>query len=550
MRVDDARRARVLPILVTLGLLVPAAVAGCTSSASAPDDLVLPVAVGLQRDEAGLQQWLQQAADPSSVDFLKPLTTAQVATQFGASPQDAATALKALQSKGFVGALDASGSILIGTMPANQAEAAFDVKIEQKVDNGVTYAYPSRAPKVPSDLSSVVADVAGLARTITGTGSSGAASAPATADVQCPGLADAAARMAMITGADGLRSSGVDGSGVRLAILEVAAVSQASLDAAKACAGLAIPPVTATLVGTTQVADLVPDSSEPVLDVLAASALAPGLDAILAYQFDPYSSIVFPLATVVGDALEADGPDILSTSIGFCEATQMSGDLSIAEWLLAVGAAGGLTTVASAGDTGSSACAPADESESVLYPATSAYATAVGGTTVATGSTSGLQQAVWNADGNAGGGAQTSTLPRPWYQASVPGPSNRIVPDVASVAAPSEFPPIPTCTDSGCQLRQVGGTSAAAPTVAAGLALVLQDLRQQRGSQALRLGLANPALYSLASGADSGALSDVTEGNNDLYSVGCCTAAVGYDPASGWGWLNFGTLARDYARWS
>lgn len=529
-------------------MLVPTAVAGCTSSTGAPDDLLLPVAVGLQRDEAGLRQWLQQAADPSSADFQQPLTAAQIAAQFGASPQDAATALAALQAKGFVGALDASGSILIGTMPASQAEAAFDVKIEQKVDNGVTYAYPSRAPKVPRELSSVVVDVAGLARTITGTGS--AASAPASADVQCPGLSDAAARMATIAGADALRSSGVDGSGVRLAILEVATVSQASLSAARACSGLVIPPVTATLVGTTQVTDLVPDSSEPVLDVLAASALAPGLDGIVAYQFDPYGSIVLPLATVVDDALAANGPDVLSTSVGFCEATQMPGELSIAEWLLAVGAAGGLTTVASAGDTGSSACAPTDESESVLYPATSAYATAVGGTTVAAGSTGGQQQVVWNADGNAGGGAQTSTLPRPWYQASVPGPSNRIVPDVASVAAPSEFPPIPICTAAGCQMQQVGGTSAAAPTVAAGLALVLQDLRQQRGSQHLRLGLVNPVLYSLPSGAGSGALSDVTEGNNDLYSVGCCQAAVGYDPASGWGWVNFGNLAGEYSRWS
>lgn len=549
MRVDDARRARVLPILVTLGLLVPGSVAGCTSSTGAPDDLLLPVAVGLQRDSAGLQQWLQQATEPSSADFLKPLTAAQVAAQFGASPQDAATALQALQAKGFVGALDASGSILIGTMPASQAEAAFDVKIEQKVDNGVTYAYPLRAPKVPDDLSSVVTDVAGLARTITGTGSA-AASAPGSTEVQCPGLSAAAARMAMIAGADELQSSGVDGSGVRLAILEVAAVSQASLDAAKACSGLAIPAVTTTLVGTTQVSDLVPDSSEPVLDVLAASALAPGLDGIVAYQFDPYSSMVFPVAAVVGDALAANGPDILSTSVGFCEATQMPGELSIAEWLLAVGAAGGLTTVASAGDTGSSACAPANESESVLYPATSAYASAVGGTTVAAGSASGQQQAVWNADGNAGGGAQTSTLPRPWYQASVPGPGNRIVPDVASVAAPSEFPPIPICTASGCQLQQVGGTSAAAPTVAAGLALVLQGLRQQRGSQGLRLGMVNPVLYSLASGGGSGALADVTEGNNDLYSVGCCQAAVGYDAASGWGWVDFGTLVAAYPKGS
>ena len=542
MRKSHARRP--LPILMSLGLLVPGALAGCASSTGASGDLLLPVAVGLQRDTAGLEQWLQQAADPTSADFLKPLTAAQVAAQFGASADAAATALQALEAKGFVGALDASGSILIGTMPVSEAESTFDVKIEQKVDNGVTYAYPSRAPKVPGDLGSVVSEVAGLARTVTGTGSA-PASAPTGTDLQCPGLSDAATKLATISGAGSLHSAGIEGSGVRLAILEVAAISQASIEAAKACSGLAIPPVTSTLVGATQGSDLVPDSSEPVLDVLAASALAPGLDGIVAYEFDPYGSIVFPLAAVVGDALAANGPDILSTSVGFCEATEMAGELSIAEWLLAVGAAGGLTTVASAGDTGSSACAPQEENESVLYPATSSYATAVGGTTVDAGS-NGNQQVVWNADGNAGGGAQSSTLPRPWYQASVPGPGNRIVPDVSSIAAPSQFPPIPLCDASGCQLQQVGGTSAGAPTVAAGLALVLQRLRQQRGSADLRLGMVNPVLYSLASRLGAGVISDVTEGSNDLYSVGCCQAAVGYDAASGWGWLDFRALAAAY----
>lgn len=538
---------------MTLGLLVPGALAGCTNSTGASPDLLLPVAVGLQRDTAGLDQWLQQATDPSSPDFLKSLTAAEVAAKFGASPDASASALETLKAKGFVGGLDPSGSILIGTMPASQAESTFRVKIEQKQDTGVTYVYPAKAPKVPDELAGVVTEVAGLTRTVPAPDSSTAsAPTPDVASVQCPGVAKAASGLTTIYGADGLRSSGSDGSGVTMAILEVAAVSQTSIEAAKACSGLTIPPVTSTLVATTQASGLVAGSTEPILDVLAAAAMAPGLDGIRAYEFDPYSSIVFPLAAVVGDALQPGGPDFLSTSVGFCEARQAAADLAVAEWLLAVGAAGGLTTVASAGDTGSSACAPQDTAEAVLYPASSAYATAVGGTALASDSANGRQQVVWNADGNAGGGAQTSTLPRPWYQQSVPGPGNRIVPDVSSIAAPTQFPPIPSCDASGCQLQRVGGTSAGAPAVAAGLALVLQQLRQQRGSKDLRLGMVNPVLYSLASSgvADSPAVVDVTEGSNDLYSVGCCQAAVGYDPASGWGWVNFGALATAYPKGS
>ena len=62
--------------------------------------------------------------------------------------------------------------------------------------------------------------------------------------------------------------------------------------------------------------------------------------------------------------------------------------------------------------------------------------------------------------------------------------------------------------------------------------------------------MTNPFLYALASSQAAGPSSvfgDVTNGNNDLYAVGCCQAAAGYDAASGLGWINFGALARAYS---
>ncbi len=97
----------------------------------------------------------------------------------------------------------------------------------------------------------------------------------------------------------------------------------------------------------------------------------------------------------------------------------------------------------------------------------------------------------------------------------------------------------------------VGGTSAATPLLAGGIALVDQDLRMH-GRQ--DLGLANSLFYSL--GASSSAATvfyDVTQGNDDLgpflaggngEPLGCCTAAVGYDQASGWGSVNVSTFAQ------
>jgi subtilase family serine protease len=543
---------RLLPVTAAIGLLLSGTLVGCSTASSSSTDLLLPVAIGLQRDHAGLDKWLQQAANPDSSQFLETLTADAVAEKFGAQPDAAAAVLQTLQAQGFVGELDPSGSILIGTMPATSAESFFRVKIRQTEENGVTYVSPAEAPKIPEEFKGVVTEVIGLARTLSRTDSSPSpTSTPDVAAAQCPGLSKAASRVQRIYGADAMRSSGIDGSGVTMAILEVADVPSMSIEAAEACAGLTIPPVTSTRVATAQDGHLIAASTEPILDILAAAAMAPGLKEIRSYEFDPYSSIAFPLAGVVADALQPDGPDILSASIGVCESGQDPSTLAVAEWLLAVGSAGGLTTVASTGDTGSSACVPSNKSESMLYPASSTYATAIGGTSMAVGSSNGQEQVVWNAAGSAGGGAQTSNLPRPWYQQSVPGPDNRIVPDVSSIAAPSQFPLIPFCEASTCQMQRVGGTSAGAPTVAGGLALILQQLRQQREDQALRLGLVNPFLYALApteAAGPSAVFGDVTAGNNDLYAVGCCQATAGYDAASGLGWVNFGALARAYSK--
>jgi hypothetical protein len=53
--------------------------------------------------------------------------------------------------------------------------------------------------------------------------------------------------------------------------------------------------------------------------------------------------------------------------------------------------------------------------------------------------------------------------------------------------------------------------------------------------------LANGWFYTAAVSSSS-TFYDITEGNNDLAAVGCCTAAVGYDPASGLGVPDWATL--------
>jgi hypothetical protein len=88
----------------------------------------------------------------------------------------------------------------------------------------------------------------------------------------------------------------------------------------------------------------------------------------------------------------------------------------------------------------------------------------------------------------------------------------------------------------------IGGTSAATPLLAGGFALVDQQLRAAHRDV---LGFVNPLLYGLAgSPAASGVFADVTSIGNDIgpeirgRPLGCCTASIGYDDASGLGSVN------------
>jgi subtilase family serine protease len=265
------------------------------------------------------------------------------------------------------------------------------------------------------------------------------------------------------------------------------------------------------------------------------------------------------------DASQTGGeaPDVVSASFGACEALQMffqgkTAAVSIMESVLASAVAAGVSYLVATGDSGSSACLhalsflplPPDPAETVLsaqYPSTSAWVTAVGGTNLTLDDGNEIvSSGVWNDQAYelttpqylAGTGGTSTMVARPWYQASgVPAGSMRVVPDVAafadalpgySILGPSPSPaPVP---DPGVW-QPVGGTSAATPLLA-GATLLLDQLAMQRGQPTL--GFWNPLLYTLASGGTSSIL-DITLGTDDLFGVGCCSAATGFDLASGWG---------------
>jgi hypothetical protein len=257
-------------------------------------------------------------------------------------------------------------------------------------------------------------------------------------------------------------------------------------------------------------------------------------------------------------------PQVISASLGLCEpamaeAFGASGLLSV-ERSLELEAATGITTVVAAGDNGSADCV--DPSGNVLdalavdYPAASPWVTAVGGTNLRLDPGNGIQtQTVWNDAGAelaAGGGGLSALFYRPRFQIGVVPPNRRAVPDVSMLAdIRPGYAFFCTAVHAACKgWRTVGGTSASAPLLGGGLALVDQDLRRHRREV---LGLADPLIYSLGRSGAPGLFDDVTQGSNDVgpfvpggdgRPLGCCTAEPGFDYASGWGGLDLARFDR------
>jgi hypothetical protein len=173
---------------------------------------------------------------------------------------------------------------------------------------------------------------------------------------------------------------------------------------------------------------------------------------------------------------------------------------------------------------------------------------------------------------SASGGGASILFAKPTWQTGtgVPTGGMRDVPDLALNTSPDHDPYlfcsedgpnnsiVATCTvgfrtGSGGDLTAVGGTSAAAPTFAAILTLIEQDL----GSTGF--GNINPSLYEFAASSSS-PFHDITSGNNIVpctegtpncpatapFQYGF-TAGTGYDQVTGLGSVNANSLATAWA---
>jgi kumamolisin len=575
----------------------PSIVAHATRVGAAPAGQSLPLIFPLKIDAAGLDRFANAVSTPGSANYGQYLSIAELSRRFGASASARIRVLRYLRASGATDVrIDATGTLAEARMRASLAERMFAAPLARyEMADRTRFVAPTTATSLPAPLRGLVDGVVGLdtqpeaAPSLVSSKSLARASGPtanaaqATASVLPRSGTPSGCAAGQLAGGEypgftpnqyltaydfeSLYTAGYTGQGERVALIEIDGFTLSDVQMFAQCFGLTLPPVTAF--GAGGVSNPLPPGEEATLDIEILDAAAPGLKAIDVYETnagaeETLSAFAAPLQN------RGRKPQVISASLGLCEpdaygASGLSG-IEASEHLLELAAASGVSVLASSGDNGSSDCqsesgSPVD-SLAVNYPASSWWVTGVGGTNLdLTPANAIAGQLVWNdADVLAagGGGGFSGIFERPPYQKGVDAENHRAVPDVAMLADLLPGYSIyctaqPDCISPGSTApwQTVGGTSAGTPLLAGGVAIVDEMLKAAHREN---LGLLNPLLYKLGeSSAASTVFSDVTSGSNDIgpfipggngEDLGCCTATVGYDEASGWGSVQIAGLAQ------
>ena len=582
------RTRALLTLLALLSLAAPASAStkinygpishkGLKKLGAASTKTKLTLQLGLLANQSGLQNAVKSASNPSSGSYGKYPSLSTLQSKYGASSSKRNGVVNAFKKQSVKTTIDVTHLRATATVPIGKAQKMFGTKwAVYKASSGAHVALPVNTPKAPSGIKGNVDTIAGVRLQLTNGSSSaydgGTPTRTGTPALGCtPGSYPSAAASAnglfpnQILGAYGiapLQAAGLQGQGVRLAIVGEAPTPASDVNAFRSCFG-----TEGTALKIHNAGSIKP-ILESSLDAMVVSMVAPKLSS-----FDLW---VHPLSESDDDG-DAEGflvllaqplqattsgaklPNVISVSYGECESivSPYTASRTLVERQLTATAALGITTVVAAGDTGSSACArgvkpsqltSSDKKPQVSWPASSPWVLAVGGTNLTLNDQNGIvSSGPWNDtvyppsyQRTAGGGGGQSTFEtRPWWQPAQSFASSkyRMVPDLAAFA--DESPGYPIVCSSGVQscpggpqsIAFVGGTSASTPLVAGMIALWDQ---QAHNPGLPKPGFVPPLLYNTAK-RNPEAYLDVTEGTNALFGGSCCPARTGYDLATGWG---------------
>ena len=513
------------------GNLNPRAQAQFDRGPANPETKLAYISVMLRRSAAqqqALDDLLYSQQDRNSPLYHHWLKPEEFAERFGASRQDIDKTTAWLQSSGFAVKHVARGrDFIVFSGTAAQVRKALGTAIHAYEVGGKQHYANVEEPAVPEELAGLVAGFRGLndfrmtaprrrhafpPMRITGS--------PFTPDFYSNAYPNtnvlAPGDLATIYNVSALYKAGVDGSGQTIAVAGQTDIDMTDIEYFRKAFGLPFnDPMKILVPGSTDPGIDQNELGEADLDLEWSGAIAPHATILFVYSDDVVNSAFFAID-------EALAP-VLSFSYGGCELQNSQSDAQALAAEAQKAAAEGITWVVSAGDSGAAACesqgagyTSAVTPLSVNLPAAVPYVTAVGGAEFHEGSgnywasklrsdgssaLSYVPESAWTDEtlipqygdtgfAASGGGASVFFSKPSWQKGpGVPNNSARNVPDVAVTAS---WYHDPYALITGGVFEPNGGTSAAAPTFAAIVALV----NQYTGAQGL--GNINPDLYALA----------------------------------------------------
>lgn len=531
--------------------------------------LVLKPSAAQQND---LEQLLLDQQSPASSSYHQWLTPEQYADRFGASTSDVQQIVAWAQSQGFQATAGRSRTFISLRGTAQQAQNAFHTTIHRYNVNGRMHFSNATDPAIPAAFSNIVAGILGL----NDFHPKPRLKKPANPQMSSGGGQHNIAPddFAAIYNVAPLYKAGVDGTGQSIVIVGQSDIRTnatgvfTDIAAFRNKFNLSTANVTKTLISGGTNPGVVPgDVDESNLDIEWAGAVARNANVIFVYSDDVWQSAIY--------AVDQNLAPVLSMSYGACEPADLV-DLPYFRSVVQQANAEGMTWFAASGDAGAADCEDpnaqvAQNGLAVDVPAAIPEVTAMGGTEFNESAAGGSS---WDASGSAlgyipetawndtplgrgfaatGGGASVY-FPQPaWQAGAAPGDGFRHVPDL-SLNSSAEHDGYWFYSTGSAGI--VGGTSAAAPTMA-GIFVLLNQYLVQTGAQSQPgLGNVNPAIYRLAQNT-SGIFHDVTSGNNSIPCAtgtpNCTNGFVGvqagpaYDSVTGWGSVDATNLVHQWS---
>jgi uncharacterized membrane protein len=533
--------------------------------------LLLTPSAGQQQE---LDALLEAQHDPSSPLFHQWLTPAQYGARFGASGQTQAQVVQWLQSHGFkIDEIPASHQQIVFSGTEAQLENAFHTEIHYYRANGAMHMANAQDPQIPAAFAGVVSGVLSLhdfrrTSAITSPRSLGAPQADGVLPQYTSGNTHYLfpGDWATIYDLNPLYNAGTTGSGSSIAIAGRSNINLSDVAGFRSISGLQANQPTVILAGANP--GLVSgDQNESTLDVEWAGAVAPAASVKLIVGASTTTTDGVDLAAMY--AVNNATAKIVSVSYGSCEQDMGSTEMAFYNSLWQQAASEGISAFVSSGDAGAAGCysasATSASSAGVNGLCSSPYSTCVGGTEFNEGSSSSqywsstnsasyasalsyIPEVVWNESGSNGGsglwasgGGISRYYTQPSWQKGITGASAsngmRAVPDVALAAAAHDGYLI----EENGEYYLVAGTSAAAPSFAGLMALVVQS----KGGSGQ--GNANPALYALLD-ANTDPFHATPSGNNSVPGVAGFTASGGsYNLATGLGSVDGALLVENWS---